>query len=274
MNKSTYYNLNLPTATDAVDVAKLSENFSTIDATMHQNAADVSGRLHNPAQDDLDMGGHRIKNLGVATSSEDVATVGDVSVATQQVADAALFKSGGTMTGNIAMGGNKVTGLPTPTDTSDAVPFGDATWELYRHDVLEEEVSNYSVTWTDTNITQCLISINGKVGGTKTDNNATFVYFREGTSNYQVLQIANTMKAGNDILGFAYLFSVPKKGTAALGSVSTFSYTVNTAYFAPGFQNSLSSKGYLDGVSAIISTNSGTVSFAAGTDIKIWRKRV
>lgn len=188
--------------------------------------------------------------------------------------DNKLPLSGGTMTGNIVMGGNKVTGLPTPTNASDAVPFGDATWELYKHDVLTEEVSQYSVTWTDTDITNCLICVHGKVGGTKTDNAQTFIYFREAVTNYQVLQISNTMKSGNNIEGFAYLFSVPKKGTAALGSVSSFSYVVNTAYFAPGVQNNLSSRGYLDGVSIIIATNSGTVSLAAGTDIKVWRKRV
>lgn len=184
--------------------------------------------------------------------------------------------SGGTMTGDINMGGNKVTGLPTPTDAGDAVPFGDATWELYRHDVLTEEVSQYSVTWTDTDITDCLISIHGKVGGTKTNNAQTNIYFREAVSNYPVLQILNSMKSGNDIEGFAYLFSVPKKGTAALGSVSLYSYTGNTAYFAPGYQNNLSSRGYLDGVYTVITTSAsnGTVSFAVGTDIKIWRKRV
>lgn len=114
MDKSTYYQLNLPTATDPADISKLTENFTKIDTALH-------GKLSTPITSDIDLNGHRIKNIGQAQSSEDVATVGDVSVAVQQVSDAALFKSGGTMTGNIAMGGNKVTGLPTPTDATDAV---------------------------------------------------------------------------------------------------------------------------------------------------------
>lgn len=211
-------------------------------------------------------------NINQITVDGNIYDIEDTTA--RQESSGKLPLSGGTMTGNIVMGGNKVTGLPTPTDATDAVPFGDASWELYKHDVLTEDVSQYSVTWTDTDITNCLICVHGRLGGTKTDNAQTFIYFREAVLNYQVLQISNTMKSGNDIEGFAYLFSVPKKGTAALGSVSSYSYTNNMTYFAPGSQNNLASRGYLDGVSITISTNSGTISLAVGTDIKIWRKRV
>lgn len=117
MNKSTHYLLNLPSATDAADISKLTENFTIIDNALY-------GKVNNPAIEDINLGGHRIRNLGTPQTSEDVATIGDVSTAAQQVSDAALLKSGGTMRGNIAMGGNKVTGLPTPTGDSEAVNKG------------------------------------------------------------------------------------------------------------------------------------------------------
>jgi hypothetical protein len=50
------------------------------------------------------------------------ATVDGVDVsAVSTTANAALPKAGGTMSGAIAMGSNKITGLGTPTDTADAV---------------------------------------------------------------------------------------------------------------------------------------------------------
>lgn len=46
----------------------------------------------------------------------------NADAATKEYADKMLPKAGGTMTGSIAMGGNKVTGLGTPTASGDAVP--------------------------------------------------------------------------------------------------------------------------------------------------------
>lgn len=117
MNESTYYQLNLPSATDPADISKLTENFSKIDTALH-------GKLDTPITSDIDLNGHRIKNIGSAQTSEDVATVGDVSVAAMQVADAALFKSGGTMTGDINMASHKITGLLAPTSESEAANKG------------------------------------------------------------------------------------------------------------------------------------------------------
>lgn len=117
MDKSTYYQLNLPSATDPADISKLTENFTKIDTALH-------GKLDTPITSDVDMNGFRIKNIGPAQSSEDVATVGDVSVAVQQVSDAALLKSGGTMTGDINMASHKITGIPAPTSENEAVNKG------------------------------------------------------------------------------------------------------------------------------------------------------
>jgi len=61
-----------------------------------------------------------ITNLTSPTNTGDAATKGYVDTA-----DALkLNLSGGTMSGNIAMGTNKVTGLGTPTDTADAATKG------------------------------------------------------------------------------------------------------------------------------------------------------
>ena len=52
------------------------------------------------------------------------APTADADAATKGYADNKLPKSGGTMTGPIAMGGSRVTGLGTPTDAGDASTKG------------------------------------------------------------------------------------------------------------------------------------------------------
>ena len=52
------------------------------------------------------------------------APAADTDAATKGYADNKLPKSGGTMTGPIAMGGNRVTGLGTPTDAWDGATKG------------------------------------------------------------------------------------------------------------------------------------------------------
>lgn len=91
------------------------------------------------------MGSNKITGLANGTAATDAATVGQIPVATStspkmdgtaavgsettwakgdhvHPSDTSkLSLSGGTMSGNIAMGGNKITGLGTPTADTDAV---------------------------------------------------------------------------------------------------------------------------------------------------------
>ena len=57
---------------------------------------------------------------GVTATTTELNYVDGVTSAIQTQLDAKLDESGGTMTGNIAMGTNKITGLGTPTDAADA----------------------------------------------------------------------------------------------------------------------------------------------------------
>ncbi len=80
----------------------------------------------------INMGSKKITNVGTPTNDTDAANKKFVEDA---IADAVfegkdidlsgyLQKSGGTMTGVLAMGGNKITNLANPTANTDAVPLG------------------------------------------------------------------------------------------------------------------------------------------------------
>ena len=65
---------------------------------------------------DISWATYKITNLGTPTTSTDAAT--------KAYADLMLPKTGGTMSGAIAMGTSKITGLGTPTDDADAANKG------------------------------------------------------------------------------------------------------------------------------------------------------
>lgn len=83
----------------------------------------------------------------------------DLATAIQNLIDGALQKTGGTMSGNIAMGSHKITGLATPTDNADAAT----------KDYVDTAVGNISGTvklatgTIDTNSTSATVSFSGTV---------------------------------------------------------------------------------------------------------------
>ena len=79
---------------------------------------------------ELAMSGNRVTGLGApqensdAARKQDVDAVGTLAAEGKTLAEKALPKTGGAMTGPIAMGGSRVTGLGTPTDAGDASTKG------------------------------------------------------------------------------------------------------------------------------------------------------
>lgn len=146
-NSKKIVGLATPTAnTDAATKAYADTKLSTTGGTL-------SG--------DLSLGGNKVTGLGTPTNTGDAATKGYVDTQVSSLVDAApgtldtlnelaaalgddpnfattmtnslaakLDKSGGTMSGPVAMGGNKVTNLGTPTVDSDASTKGYADTKL------------------------------------------------------------------------------------------------------------------------------------------------
>ena len=118
-----------------------------VNADINASAAIAFSKLATPAAD-FAMGGYKITGLGTPSSNTDASTKAyvDTSIAnlidgapstldtlneiaaaindTANFADTVVLKTGSTMSGALAMGNNKITGLATPTVSTDAATKG------------------------------------------------------------------------------------------------------------------------------------------------------
>ena len=118
-----------------------------VNADINASAAIAFSKLATPAAD-FAMGGYKITGLGTPTSNTDASTKAyvDTSISnlidgapstldtlneiaaalndTANFADTVVLKTGSTMSGDLAMGTNKVTGLGTPSASTDAATKG------------------------------------------------------------------------------------------------------------------------------------------------------
>lgn len=83
-----------------------------------------------------------------------------------KIANAALYKSGGTMTGNIAMGGNLITGLGDPVDSGDAatkayVDAADAATKDYVDGKRFTDTATITTTWSGSGPYTQAVSVSG-----------------------------------------------------------------------------------------------------------------
>ena len=118
-------------------------NDTIVDADINSSAAIARTKIANPTAD-VSNGGFKLTNLGTPTVSTDASTKDYVDTSISNLIDGApstlntlneiaaaladnasfsdtvVLKSGSTMSGNLAMGTNKITGLGDPTNAQDA----------------------------------------------------------------------------------------------------------------------------------------------------------
>ncbi len=98
------------------------------------------------------------KTFATPTDPSHAATKQYVDSAATTAANAALPKSGGTMTGAIAMGGSKVTGLGSGTATGDAVTKGQL-------DAVSGRVTGGYVEWTTSGSGEVTVTLSALPSG-------------------------------------------------------------------------------------------------------------
>jgi len=200
-------------------------NGTIVDADVNASAAIARTKIANPTAD-VSNGGFKITSLGTPTLDTDASTKAyvDTSISnlidgapstldtlneiaaaladTANFSDTVVLKTGSTMTGALAMGTNKITGLGTPTASTDATTKGYVD----------------GITTAPSNLTGVITSVGP----------ATSIASQTGTGTKFVVD--NTPTLITPVLGVATATSI--NGTA-IPSSKTLVATDSTAYVVP-----------------------------------------
>jgi len=200
-------------------------NGTIVDADVNASAAIARTKIANPTAD-VSNGGYKITSLGTPTLDTDASTKAyvDTSISnliagapstldtldeiaaaladTANFSDTVVLKSGSTMTGALAMGTNKITGMGTPTVSTDAATKGYVD----------------GVTVAPSNLTGPITSV----------GSATSVAAQTGTGSTFVMNTSPTLVT--PVLGVATATSI--NGTS-IPSSKTLVATDSTAFVVP-----------------------------------------
>lgn len=243
MEFTTNYGWNMPEPTDPVNSsAEYAENMESIDGVVKDIADEVTyvdegltalsqtvaGKVNKSGDTmtgALNMSGSKIQNVATPTQGSDAATKAYVD----NIAGGEYLKLDGssTMEGDIAMGGHKVTGLPSsgPVNANDAVP----KWY-----VIEKTVTYEEGLTADLNA-----------------NNNTISALGTPTFNYD----AATKKYvdDNDAL------NLPLDGGTMSGAISMNGNAIHQLPVTPTYNTDAATKGYVDGFTVTFTLSDSTM---------------
>jgi hypothetical protein len=168
------------------------------------------------------------------------ANLGVTNAATaQSTANAALPKAGGTMTGAIAMGSNKITGLAAGTTTGDAINYTQLSTlqtEVDRFSFYDGGVQTVGVATTGTNVwtyspttnakylVTAMLFIDNATGATIPDQGVSYLFGNgsgaQGGSNTTPTTL--TVKSGN-----YWAATVQSVFTGTVGSATAMSFRIS-----------------------------------------------
>lgn len=212
-------------------------------------------------------------NINQITVDGNIYDIEDTTA--RQESGGKLPLSGGTMTGDINMAGHKVTGLPTPTDASDAVNKGyvDAQtryWTLIDSVTLTEEVVEYRKDLPAKTYRELYVTATIQIGGTITSRNLVRFVVQDA---WRVCGIDFNTYSGQTVYMAAQLVTLPERGHAGIIGVGFGSWINAQTSMTPGLQESAEQDEYITRCTVMVSASYagyGTAKMAAGTKIMIW----
>lgn len=211
-------------------------------------------------------------NINQITVDGNIYDIEDTTA--RQESGSKLPLSGGTMTGDINMGGHKVTGLVAPTSENEAVNKGYVDvqtryWTLIDSVTLTEEVAEYRKDLPAETYHELYVTATEKLGGTISNSLVRFIV----QDAYRVCGIDVKTSAGKTIYMAAHMVTLPGKGHAGIIGVGEGSWINAKTSMSPGYLDSEEQNGYITQCKVIVSpsyADYGTALMAAGTKIMIW----